>query len=73
MVTLYSSTGLSPGTAAFQLAKMVSVAPVGSSDVQFAFTPVGADGATVATAVLKFTGADAGLEPPIVVFTTEIS
>jgi hypothetical protein len=68
----YWSTGLSPGTDAFQVATSVSVAPVGSSDAHPAVTPVGADGAIEAAAVVASIGIDAGLDPPMEVLTTVI-
>ena len=67
---MYLSIGLSPGTAAFQVATRVAV--VAPTAVQRAVTPGGADGTTEAAAVVTLIGVEAGLEPPIVVFTTVI-
>jgi hypothetical protein len=72
IVISYSSTGLFPGAAAFQVATIVSVVPLGSGTCQYALRLVGADGATVAALVVKFTGVDAGPVPPIVVLSTVI-
>jgi len=72
MLTSYSSIGLLPGTAAFQVATSVSVVPAGSVDAQWADTPVGADGAIEAGTVVTAIGLEAGLAPPIVVLTAVI-
>ena len=70
MVTSYSSTGLSPGTAAVHVTMIVSVEPEGSATAQLALTPGGADGATEAAAVVTMTGGDAGPVPPMVALAT---
>lgn len=73
IVIWYWSIGLSPGTAACQVATSVSFAPAGSGSVQLARTLVGAQGATEAATVVTRIKVDAGLDPPIVVFTAVIS
>jgi hypothetical protein len=72
IVTWYWSIGLSPGMAACQLATSVSFVPVGSGFVQLAVTPVGAEGGTDATNVVTATGAEAALDPLMVVVTIVI-
>ena len=72
IVTVYWSIGLLPGTAAGQVAMMVSVVPEGSGFDQVAVTPVGADGATVAGDVVTLMGAEAGPDPLMLVTTTVI-
>ena len=70
IVISYWSTGLSPGTAALQVA--TSAAVVAPWPAQCAVTPPGADGAIDAGTVVRVAGFDDGLDPPIVVFTTVI-
>ena|SRR5215469_14631752 len=68
IITSYWSIGLSPGTAAFQVANRV--AGVTSCCNQRAVTPVGADGTTDAADVVTEIGLEATLDPSMVVLTT---
>ncbi len=68
MVIWYWSMGLSPGTAAVQLACSVSPGICGA--VHSAETFAGADGTMVLVGVETVTGLLGGLVPPASVFTT---